>query len=120
MSLKNYRTKKIKAYELENLVILKPFTKEIEKEYLQASFYTVASLYEGFLMVLVEVSPYGVPLVSFVYSLKILSTFNSVLKVFFYFFLRAGLTSPKHTTQTKNFIINLCVLHRKYLSFLAL
>ncbi|EOI2853393.1 glycosyltransferase family 4 protein [Campylobacter coli] len=63
--LKKTIEQKIKAYELENSVILKPFTKEIEKEYLQASIYAMTSLYEGFPMVLVEVSSYGVPLVSF-------------------------------------------------------
>ncbi|HEF3590628.1 TPA: glycosyltransferase family 4 protein [Campylobacter coli] len=63
--LKQTIEQKIKAYELENSVILKPFTKEIEKEYLQASIYAMTSLYEGFPMVLVEVSSYGVPLVSF-------------------------------------------------------
>ncbi|HDV6579046.1 TPA: glycosyltransferase family 4 protein [Campylobacter lari] len=56
---------KIKEYKLENSIILKSFTKDIEKEYLNASVYIMTSKWEGFPMVLVEVSSYGVPLISF-------------------------------------------------------
>lgn len=50
---------------LQDSIILKPFTKEIEKEYLNASIYTMTSKYEGFGMVLLEASSYGVPCISF-------------------------------------------------------
>ncbi|ENQ6654358.1 glycosyltransferase family 4 protein [Campylobacter lari] len=63
--LKNTIEYKIKKYKLENSVILRSFTKDIEKEYLHSSIYAMSSLYEGFPMVLVEVSSYGVPLISF-------------------------------------------------------
>lgn len=63
--LKDIIENKIKKYKLENSVILKPFTKDIEKEYLHSSIYAMSSLYEGFPMVLVEISSYRVPLISF-------------------------------------------------------
>ncbi|EAI3898171.1 glycosyltransferase family 4 protein [Campylobacter coli] len=56
---------KIKVKNLERSIILKPFTKEIEKEYLKASIYTLTSHCEGFGMVLVESSNYGIPSVAF-------------------------------------------------------
>ncbi|EAI1055480.1 glycosyltransferase family 4 protein [Campylobacter coli] len=56
---------KIKVKNLERSIILKPFTKEIEKEYLKASIYTLTSHCEGFGMVLIESSNYGIPSVAF-------------------------------------------------------
>lgn len=50
---------------LQDSIILKPFTKEIEKEYLNASIYAMTSKYEGFGMVLLEASSYGIPCISF-------------------------------------------------------
>ncbi|EAL5964157.1 glycosyltransferase family 4 protein, partial [Campylobacter jejuni] len=55
---------KIKENKLEN-IILKPFTKEIEEEYLKASIYVMTSHFEGFPMVLIESSSYALPLVAF-------------------------------------------------------
>ncbi|EEC4842265.1 glycosyltransferase family 4 protein [Campylobacter lari] len=62
---KNTIENKIKEYKLENSIILKPFTKDIEKEYLNASIYVMTSKWEGFPMVLVEASSYKIPLISF-------------------------------------------------------
>ncbi|AJC85157.1 glycosyltransferase family 4 protein [Campylobacter peloridis] len=55
---------KIKNKNLKN-IILKPFTKEIEKEYLNASIYAMCSYYEGFPMVLIESASYGLPSIAF-------------------------------------------------------
>ncbi|WP_038814452.1 glycosyltransferase family 4 protein [Campylobacter jejuni] len=63
--LKNKLENKIKLKNLENSIILKPFAKEIEKEYLGASIYALASHFEGFGMVLVESANYGIPSVAF-------------------------------------------------------
>lgn len=57
--------KKIKDLQLEKSILLKPFTKEVEKEYLQASVYVMTSLYEGFPMVLIEAESYGLPCLAF-------------------------------------------------------
>lgn len=56
---------KIKVKNLQDSIILKPFTKEIEKEYLQASIYAMTSLFEGLPMVLVESASFGLPQISF-------------------------------------------------------
>ena len=56
---------KIKALNLQDSVILKPFTKEIEKEYLSASIYAMSSHFEGFPMVLIESISYGLAPISF-------------------------------------------------------
>ncbi|EAJ7432035.1 glycosyltransferase family 4 protein [Campylobacter coli] len=56
---------KIKIKNLEKSIILKPFTREIEKEYLKASIYALPSHFEGFGMVLAESSNYGIPSVAF-------------------------------------------------------
>lgn len=63
--LKEELQDKIKVKKLEKSIILKPFTKEIEKEYLKASIYTLTSHCEGFGMVLVESSNYSIPSVAF-------------------------------------------------------
>ncbi|ELF2320052.1 glycosyltransferase family 4 protein [Campylobacter lari] len=62
---KNTIENKIKEYKLENSIILKSFTKDIEKEYLNTSIYVMTSKWEGFPMVLVEASSYKIPLISF-------------------------------------------------------
>lgn len=63
--LKKELESKIKALNLQESVILKPFTKQIEKEYLNASIYAMTSHFEGFGMVLVEASSYGLPCIAF-------------------------------------------------------
>lgn len=59
--LKKELESKIKALNLQESVILKPFTKQIEQEYLSASIYAMSSHFEGFGMVLVEAFSYGLP-----------------------------------------------------------
>ena len=56
---------KIKAKNLQDTIILKPFTKDIESEYLNASIYAMTSHFEGFGMVLVEASSYALPCIAF-------------------------------------------------------
>lgn len=63
--LKSEIEAKIKALNLQDSVILKPFTKEIEKEYLSASIYAMSSHFEGFPMVLIESISYGLAPISF-------------------------------------------------------
>ncbi|EPU1613367.1 TPA: glycosyltransferase family 4 protein [Campylobacter coli] len=63
--LKEELQNKIKIKNLEKSIILKPFTKEIEKEYLKASIYALTSHFEGFPMILLESSNYGIPSVAF-------------------------------------------------------
>ena len=63
--LKKELESKIKALNLQESVILKPFTKQIEKEYLSASIYAMSSHFEGFGMVLAEASSYALPCVAF-------------------------------------------------------
>ena len=58
-------SKKIKQKNLQDSVILKPFSKEIEKEYLRASIYAMSSYAEGLPMVLVESASFGIPSVAF-------------------------------------------------------
>lgn len=55
----------IHSKNLSDSIILKSFTKEIEKEYLNASVYAMTSKYEGFGMVLLEASSYGIPCIAF-------------------------------------------------------
>ncbi|HHY1340299.1 TPA: glycosyltransferase, partial [Campylobacter jejuni] len=62
--LKNTIKEKIKENKLKN-IILKPFTKEIEKEYLNASIYVMTSKWEGFGMVLIESANYQFPSIAF-------------------------------------------------------
>lgn len=57
--------RKIIQKNLQNSVILKPFSNEIYKEYVQASFYAMTSYAEGFGMVLVEASSCGLPCIAF-------------------------------------------------------
>lgn len=63
--LKKELESKIEALNLQERVILKPFTKQIEKEYLSASIYAMTSHFEGFGMVLAEASSYALPCVAF-------------------------------------------------------
>ena len=56
---------KIIQKNLQNSVILKPFSNEILQEYLQASFYAMTSYAEGLPMVLVEASSCGLPCIAF-------------------------------------------------------
>ena len=63
--LKDEIETKIKALNLQDSIILKPFTKEIEKEYLSASIYAMSSHFEGFPMVLIESTSYGLAPISF-------------------------------------------------------
>ena len=63
--LKKELESKIKALNLQESVILKPFTKQIEKEYLSASIYAMTSHFEGFGMVLAEASNYALPCIAF-------------------------------------------------------
>ena len=56
---------KILEKNLQDTITLKPFTKDIEKEYLNASIYAMTSHFEGFGMVLVEASSYALPCIAF-------------------------------------------------------
>lgn len=56
---------KIRTKNLQDSITLKPFTKDIESEYLKASIYVMASHFEGFGMVLVEASSYALPCIAF-------------------------------------------------------
>lgn len=56
---------KILEKNLQDTIVLKPFTKDIESEYLNASIYAMTSYFEGFGMVLVEASSYCLPCVAF-------------------------------------------------------
>ena len=63
--LKGEIESKICALNLGKSVLLKPFTKDIEREYLSASIYAMASHFEGFPMVLLESTSYGLAPISF-------------------------------------------------------
>lgn len=63
--MKNEIETKIKDLGLQDSIILKPFTKDIESEYLNASIYAMASYFEGFGMVLAEASSYALPCIAF-------------------------------------------------------
>ena len=62
--LKPELERKVREFALTN-VRLKPFTKDIESEYLSASIYAMSSHWEGFGMVLAEASACALPCVSF-------------------------------------------------------
>ena len=57
--------KTIQSKGLQDSIILKPFTKDIEQEYLNASIYVMSSHNEGFGMVLIESASYGLPAIAF-------------------------------------------------------
>ncbi|TLE08232.1 glycosyltransferase [Helicobacter bilis] len=56
---------KIKEKNLQDSIILKPFTKDVEKEYLSASIYAMTSYFEGFPMVLLESCSYALCPIAF-------------------------------------------------------
>ncbi|PSW25651.1 glycosyltransferase family 4 protein [Photobacterium phosphoreum] len=55
----------ITDYQLEDSVELIEETKDIETYYLSSSLYVMSSRFEGFPMVLLEASSYGLPMISF-------------------------------------------------------
>ena len=63
--LKEQVKTKIDNLNLSNSIILKPFTTEVEKEYLSASIYAMASHFEGLPMVLIEAGTYALPIIAF-------------------------------------------------------
>ena len=63
--LKEQILAKIKELNLENSIELKPFTTEVEKEYLSASIYAMSSHFEGLPMVLIEASACALPCIAF-------------------------------------------------------
>ena len=64
-ALKSTIESKIKSLCLQECVEIKPFTKEIQKEYLNASIYTMTSHTEGLPMVLIESQSFGLPCIAF-------------------------------------------------------
>ncbi|HFU5770024.1 TPA: glycosyltransferase family 4 protein [Campylobacter jejuni] len=56
---------KIKTKKLEHSIVLSPFNKNIEEEYLKASIYVMTSYFESFGMVLIESANYSIPSISF-------------------------------------------------------
>lgn len=64
-SLRSELTKQIKKLNLENSVFLDGASTDIAKEYLKSSIAVFTSLYEGFLMAIVEAESAGIPVVSF-------------------------------------------------------
>ena len=56
---------KILEKNLQDTITLKPFTKDIEKEYLNASIYAMSSHFEGFPMVLLESCSYALCPIAF-------------------------------------------------------
>ncbi len=63
--LKDQIKTKIDNLNLTNSIVLKPFTTEVEKEYLSSSIYAMTSHFEGFGMVLIEAQSYALPTISF-------------------------------------------------------
>ena len=63
--LKEKIENKIRDLNLTNSIILKPFTKDVESEYLSASIYAMTSHFEGLPMVLIEAQSYALPTISF-------------------------------------------------------
>lgn len=56
---------KIAELKVSDFIQLADFTDEIEPEYVNASIYAMTSYFEGFPMVLLEASSYGLPMVAF-------------------------------------------------------
>ncbi|ARE80168.1 glycosyltransferase family 4 protein [Campylobacter helveticus] len=63
--LKEAMQDKINKLNLNDTIIIKGFTNDVEKEYLGASIYAMSSYNEGFGMVLIESASYGLPSVAF-------------------------------------------------------
>ncbi len=63
--LKEQIKTKIDNLNLSNSIILKPFTKDVESEYLSASIYAMTSHFEGLPMVLIEAGTYALPTIAF-------------------------------------------------------
>ena len=64
-ALKEQIESKIKTKNLQDSIILRPFTKDIESQYLDASIYAMTSHFEGFPMVLLESCSYGLCPIAF-------------------------------------------------------
>ena len=60
---KMYR-QKIAEYQLEDRILIHPFTNNIQAYYSQAQIYVLSSRWEGFGLVLVEAMAHGLPIVS--------------------------------------------------------
>ena len=56
---------KITTYHLSSTTLIKPFSNDVEKEYLSASIYAMSSYSEGFGMVLIESASYALPSIAF-------------------------------------------------------
>ena len=54
----------IKKYQLEERVIIHPFTNNIQEFYSKAQIYVLSSRWEGFGLVLVEAMAHGLPIIS--------------------------------------------------------
>ncbi|MEB2820811.1 glycosyltransferase family 4 protein [Campylobacter upsaliensis] len=63
--LKEAMQDKINKLNLNDTIIIKGFTNDVEKEYLGASIYVMGSYQEGFGMVLIESASYALPSVAF-------------------------------------------------------
>ncbi|EAJ4502955.1 glycosyltransferase family 4 protein, partial [Campylobacter upsaliensis] len=63
--LKEAMQDKINKLNLNDTIIIKGFTNDVEKEYLSASIYAMSSYSEGFGMVLIESASYALPSVAF-------------------------------------------------------
>lgn len=63
--LEEHINKKIKNYNLLGKIEIKPFTKDIQKYYRDASIYACTSRYESFGLAVLEAMESGVPVISF-------------------------------------------------------
>lgn len=56
--------RRIASYQLEDRIVLHPFTNEIQRYYSKAQIYVLSSRWEGFGLVLVEAMAHGLPVIS--------------------------------------------------------
>ncbi len=63
--LQDFLEEKIRLYHVEKTFILNGRTNQVDKEYLKNSAFVMSSRYEGFPMVLLEASSFGLPLISY-------------------------------------------------------